>query len=146
MAQFNRSEMFKMAHKAAKEYKASHANCKYSYGYLFSHALKNAYKMLVSQFQKESAQEKVAPEVAKLRALIGDATGRKLSNIIRTYVKNYIGDAAKYIGRVSVRNGYVNIYSCHDFHIWEEAKKAVKPFVDTLDVILKQFNLQVWYQ
>ncbi len=153
MAQFNRSEMFKMAHKAAKEYKASHANCQYSYGYLFSHALKNAYKMFVSQFQKELANEKAAPEVAKLNALIGDATNSKRANIIKKYVASRITEAglSNYVSKyqtVSLANSCEHSKELRIYSTWNrdytKNDAELKSIAKDLETTLNHFNYTVY--
>lgn len=123
----NRSELFKLAHKGVKEYLESHPNCDYSYKFLFSHALKRARVVLKKQCQQEQA----APEIAKLAELIGDADGRKRTNIVIAYVKNFIEtntDLSKYVNRYASRTLpkycaeskevriYANVYHTQDFY------------------------------
>ena len=141
MCTFTKSEIFKLAHRLARESASQFGN----YAEAFKFALANVYANVKASIKHHGGGEilgmtkKVRPEVKKLRALMADKKNNRIQGVAYWYIKDYLGDSFKFVRDIIIGTQSIRICLTKD----DNAESALEPFAKELNDIFKHFGLYV---
>lgn len=140
MSTFTKSEIFKLAHKLARESASQFGN----YAEAFKFALANVYAHVNASIKSNGGKilgmtKKVRQEVKKLRALMADKKINRIQSVAYWYIKDYLGESFKFVRDIIIGTQSIRICLTKD----DNSESALEHFAKELNDIFKHFGLYV---